>query len=57
MDENKPVLQITTQEWQAKKMRGLATVIYNRRYIVMTHEITNEPVYQPVTVLEADTRQ
>lgn len=51
METFKPVVRITTQEWQAKKERGLATIISNRRFIVLMHETTNEPVYQPVTIL------
>ena len=50
----KPVLKITTEQWHAKKKRGLAAVIYDRTYIVMTHESTHEPVYQPVAILEAE---
>ena len=51
----KPVMKITTEQWHAKKMRGLATVIHDCSYIVMTHESTHEPVYQPVTILNAET--
>jgi hypothetical protein len=53
MDALKPPLKITTEQWHAKQNRGLAAVIYDRRYIVMTHETTREPVYQPVTILTA----
>jgi hypothetical protein len=50
----KPVMQITTEQWLAKKSRGLAALIGLRPYIVMTHETTREPVYQPVAILTAE---
>jgi hypothetical protein len=54
MNTLKPVLKITTEQWDAKRSRGLAALIDHRAYIVMTHETTREPVYQPVAILRAD---
>jgi hypothetical protein len=54
MNTLKPLLKITTEQWDAKRSRGLAALIDHRAYIVMTHETTREPVYQPVAILRAD---
>jgi len=53
MGTSKPVLTITKEEWQSRQIRGLVAVIRDRRYLVMTHEVTREPVYQPVAILQA----
>jgi hypothetical protein len=54
MEPTKPVLKITTEEWQAKQARGMAALVGDRPYIVMMHESTKEPVYQPVDIVRAD---
>jgi hypothetical protein len=55
MGTRKPVLKITNEEWRSRQMRGLVAVIRDRQYIVMTHEVTHEPVYQPVAIRKAET--
>jgi hypothetical protein len=54
MNTLKQELKITAEQWDAKRSRGLAALIDHRRYIVMMHEITHEPVYHPVAILMAD---
>lgn len=54
MDTLKAVMNITTEQWDAKRSRGQAAFIGLRPYIFMTHETTREPVYQPVAILKAD---
>jgi hypothetical protein len=53
MNTLKQELKITAEQWDAKRSRGLAALIDHRRYIVMMHEITHEPVYHPVAILMA----
>jgi hypothetical protein len=55
MDMMKPMMRISTEQWQAKQASGLAVVVNDRAYIVTTHESTKEPVYQPVLVLDQTT--
>jgi len=55
METSKPVVKITQEEWQARQVRGLAAIINDHPYIVMTHEVTHEPVYQQVAILEGGT--
>jgi len=52
MDLMKPILRISTEQWQAKQASGLAVVVNDRAFIVTTHESTREPTYQPVVILE-----
>jgi hypothetical protein len=54
MDTLKPLMNITTEQWDAKRSRGQAAFSGLRPFIVMTHETTREPVYQPVAILKAD---
>jgi hypothetical protein len=54
MNTLKAVMNITTEQWDAKRSRGQAAFIGLRPYIFMTHETTREPVYQPVAILKAD---
>lgn len=56
MGTSKPIVKITLEQWFAKKQRGLAAVIDERPYIVMAHEATQEPVYQPVVILRGESR-
>ena len=53
----KQILTITVDEWHAKKTRGMAAIIDEHPYIVTMHESTNEPVYQPVVILQTDSRR
>jgi len=57
MELRKPVLTITTEEWRAQQQRGLAAVVHDRPYILTTHEATREPVYQPVTIRDAQAQR
>ena len=54
MDSAKQVVNISVEEWNSKKARGLTAVVRNRPYLVMTHESTHEPVYQSVAIRKAD---
>jgi hypothetical protein len=48
------VVTISAAQWNEKKVRGLTAVVRDRTYIVMTHAITHEPVYQSVAICGAD---
>jgi hypothetical protein len=52
MELRKPVMKITTDEWQSKQRRGLAAMINDRPYIVTMHAATQEPIYHPVEFLD-----
>lgn len=51
MGASRPLLKITTAEWEAVRLRGHATIVFDRPYIVMSNEATHEPVYQPVSIV------
>ncbi len=46
----KPVMTITSQEWEAKRRRGMAATIDGQPYIVALRAPSNEPVYQAVQI-------
>ncbi|MFI5244518.1 MAG: hypothetical protein ACHQQR_04775 [Gemmatimonadales bacterium] len=43
-------MTISAAEWNEKKVRGLTAVVSDRLYIVSTHAVTREPVYQSVAI-------
>jgi hypothetical protein len=50
MDTPEQVVTISAAEWDEKKVRGLTAVVGDRQFIVMTHAVTREPVYQSVAI-------
>ena len=50
MDEPEQIVTISAAEWNEKQVRGLTAVVRDQRYIVMTHAVTREPVYQSVAI-------
>lgn len=57
MDTLKPAVKVTAEQWGEKSRRGMVAIIENRPYIVLTHESTSAPVYQPVVIIDTATQR
>jgi hypothetical protein len=54
LDTPTHVVTISAEQWNEKRLLGLTAVVRDRTYIVMTHAVTHEPVYQSVAIRAAD---
>ena len=52
MDTHENVVRISAEQWNERRARGLTAVVSDLPYIVLTHAVTHEPVYQSVAILE-----
>ena len=50
MDTPEHIVTISAEQWNEKRLLGLTAVVRDRLYIVMTHAVTREPVYQSVAI-------
>jgi hypothetical protein len=50
MDTSDEVVTISAAEWNERQARGMTAVVSDQRYIVTTHAVTREPVYQSVAI-------
>ena len=57
METLKPAVKVTAEQWHDKSRRGQVAIIDNRPYIVLTHESTSAPVYQPVVIVDTETQR